>query len=98
MWIGQGTHDYFEVGDRDDLSYGEKLERYREFSDAYFQTAEFEDFRATALARLDEVGVEYFESKEFDDLAVRSIRLEVEPEAQDEMIERCRELVAQAVA
>jgi hypothetical protein len=97
MWIAQSIHDYFEVGDRVDLSYGEKLERYRELSDAYFQTDEFEEFRATALSRLEQVSVEYFASREFDDLAVRSIRLEVEPEAQDEMIERCRELVAQAV-
>jgi hypothetical protein len=38
--------------------------------------------------------VEYVESKEFDDLVVHSIRLEVEPDRHDEMIERCREHTA----
>jgi hypothetical protein len=45
-----------------------------------------------ALSDLDELTVEYVESPEFDDLLVRSIRLEVEPERQEEMIERCRSL------
>ena len=42
--------------------------------------------------------VEYVGSPEFDDLLVRSIRLEVEPERQEEMIERCRRLVHQWAA
>ena len=91
--INQNTRDYFEVGDRDDLGYREKLERYGELADAYFQADEFTAFCATALPNLDEVVVEYVESREFDDLVVRSIRLEVEPERQEEMIERSRRLV-----
>jgi hypothetical protein len=63
--------------------------------DAYFQTDRFEDFCATALPHLDEMTVEYVESREFDDLVVTAIRLEVERERQDEMIERCRRLTAQ---
>jgi len=92
MRINQSTRDYFEIGDRGDLSYEEKLERYGALADAYFQTAAFEDFRATVLGHLDELMVEYVESQEFDELVVRSVRLEVEPERQDEMIERSREL------
>ena len=92
MRLNQRTREYFEIGDRDDLAYEDKLARYGELADAYFATAEFEEFRAVALSDLDELTVEYVESPEFDDLLVRSIRLEVESERQEEMIERCRTL------
>ena len=42
--------------------------------------------------------VEYVGDPEFDDLIVHSIRLEVEPGRQEEMIERCRRLVQQWAA
>ncbi|MEO8290683.1 MAG: hypothetical protein ABI649_06770, partial [Gaiellaceae bacterium] len=98
MRINQNTRDYFEIGDNAHLAYEEKLERFGRLADAYFHTEEFEEFRATALPHLDEVMVEYVENPEFDDMLVHSIRLEVEPERQDEMIERCRGLVGQWAA
>jgi hypothetical protein len=88
------TRDYFQVGDREDLGYEQKIEHYEELSNRYFQADEFAEFRAEALPHLHELMVEYVESNEFDDLVVSSIRLEVEPERHDEMIERCRELTA----
>jgi hypothetical protein len=91
MRLNQRTREYFEVGDRD-LPYEEKLARYAALADAYFRTAEFEEFCAAVLPHLDELTVDYVESAEFDRLVERSIRLEVEPERQDEMIERCRRL------
>jgi len=48
--------------------------------------------------RLDEQTVEYVESREFGDLVVRAIRLEVERERQDLMIDRCRSLTARWAA
>jgi hypothetical protein len=98
MQINQNTRDYFEIGDRADIVYEEKLERYGQLADAYFQAEEFEDFRATVLPHLDELVVEYVGNPEFDDLLVHSIRLEVEPERQEEVIERCRRLVQQWAA
>jgi hypothetical protein len=92
MRLNQRTREYFEVGDRDDLPYEEKLARYADLADAYFQRAEFEEFCAVVLPHLDELTVDYVESSEFDDLVVTAIRLEVEPERQEEMIERCRTL------
>jgi hypothetical protein len=91
MRLNQRTREYFEVGDGD-LGYGEKLARYAELSDAYFQVPEFEEFCSTAIPHLDELTVEYVESAEFDQLVVRAIRLEVEPDRHEEMIERCRTL------
>ena len=98
MRLNQRTREYFVVGDDPALAYEEKLARYEELTDAYFRTAEFEEFRADALPHLDELTVDYVESGEFDDLLVHSIRLEVEPERQEEMIERCRGLTRQWAA
>jgi hypothetical protein len=90
MRINQNTRDYFETAD-DELSYEDRLERYRALARTYFHADEFEEFRATALSQLRELMVEYVESPEFDEeVLVRAIRLEVEPERQEEMIERCR--------
>jgi hypothetical protein len=92
MRINQRTREYFDIGDREDVAYEEKLRLYAGLVDQYFHTAEFEEFRAAALGRLDELTVDYVESPEFDDLVVTSIRLEVEPDRHEEMIERCRAL------
>ena len=70
MRLNQRTREYFEIGDDPGLTYEEKLERYAELADAYFQADRFEEFRATA-PHLDELTVEYVESAEFDDLVVR---------------------------
>jgi hypothetical protein len=71
MRINPSTGDYFEIADRDDLGYDEKLARYRELADAYLQKDEFEEFRATVLPQLEELTVEYVESPEFDELIVQ---------------------------
>jgi hypothetical protein len=93
MRISQNTRDYFAVGDRDDLSYGEKLEEYRRLADSFFQVGEYEAFCAKHLAHVDELAVEYFDSEEFDRLLVSSVT-SVFPEHEHEaMIDRHRGLV-----
>ena len=94
MRINQSTRSFFDVSDRADLTYEEKLDRYHALALSYFQAEEFAEFCATALPHLDELVVEYVEGAEFADLVVTAIRLEVEPERQEEMIERCRRQVA----
>jgi hypothetical protein len=90
MRINQTTRDYFEIGDGD-LPYEEKLARYGELADRYFQREEFEAFRAEALPHLPEVMNGYVESAEFDRLIVATVRSGVlEPEKHDELIERSR--------
>jgi hypothetical protein len=74
MRIDLDTREYYAVGDRDDLSYDDKLREYRRLADEYFETARYEEFVAEALDRLDELTVEYFESPEFDTLLVDSVR------------------------
>jgi hypothetical protein len=81
------------VGNREDLAYEEKLERYRELADAHLQAAAFAEIREAALPHLDEAMVEYIESAEFDELLVRIIRTEEQPNMQELLIERTRVLV-----
>jgi hypothetical protein len=73
MRINQTTRDYFELGDRDDLSYEEKLAGYRRLADAYFQVPEYEEFVAAKLPHLDEVLCEWVEGPDFDALLVDTV-------------------------
>jgi hypothetical protein len=91
--VYQPTRDYFAIADSN-LTYEEKLERYRALADSYFQTELFEDFRAEALPNLEETMVEYVESPEFDELIVQIIRTEEPEEKQERLIERSRTAVA----
>jgi hypothetical protein len=73
MRINQDTRNYFELGDREDLSYDEKLREYRRLTDDYFQADAFREFCDAQLPHLDELVVEYVESPEFDALLVRTV-------------------------
>jgi hypothetical protein len=74
MLVNQNSRDYFVWGDRDDLSYEEKLAKYRELADAYFQVPRYEEFCATHLGHLDELAHEWFTSTDFDDVLVHTVR------------------------
>ena len=71
MHVNQNSRDYFEWGDRDDLTYDEKLAKYRELADDYFQVDAYQEFCDTHLAHLDELAHEWFTSPEFDGVLVR---------------------------
>jgi hypothetical protein len=74
MRINQGTRDYFELGDREDLSYAEKLAGYRRLADDYFQSDEYEAFCAECLPHLDEALHDYVSGPEFDRLLVQTVQ------------------------
>jgi hypothetical protein len=93
MRINQNTRAYFEIGDREDLSYEQKLSEYRRLADEYFEVEAYEEFAATALARLDELTVAYFDSRAFDDLLVATTASTFPPHEHDEMVARYRGLV-----
>ena len=73
MRINQDTRDYLDVGDREDLSDDQKLDEYRRLADDYFQTREYEEFAAEALADLDELLHDYVEGADFDRLLVETV-------------------------
>jgi hypothetical protein len=97
MRINQDTRDYFTIGDRDDLTYKEKLREYRKLADAYFQVEQYEEFCSGALPSLDELALEYFASSEFDTLLVEVVTALFPPHEHEEMLARHRGLVAQWV-
>ena len=74
MKIDQELTRYFDVGDRTDLTYEEKIDEYGRMADEYFQAAEYHEFCQEHLPHIDEVVLEYFESQEFDDLLVSTVR------------------------
>ena len=74
MQIDLRTLDYYEVGDREDLSYEEKVREYERIADSYFETDRYHEFCEKHLGHLDEVMLEYVESSEFDGLLVDTVR------------------------
>jgi hypothetical protein len=94
MRINQDTRDYFAVGDRDDVGYGEKLNEYRRLADAYFQVEAYEEFCATALPHVHELMLEYVESPEFDDLLVGVVTTTFPLDEHEEFVAHYRGLLA----
>jgi hypothetical protein len=97
MAIDQDKRRYFDVGDRDDLSYEEKLREYRALVDDYFQVAAYEEFCASALPAMRELSVDYFGGTAFDDLLVDSVRAVFPAHEHEAMVDRHRGLVGQWV-
>jgi len=93
MAIDQDKRRYFDVGDRDDLSYEHKLEEYRRLADDYFQVEAYENFCGTALPSIREQVVGYFGSAEFDHLLVDVVRSVFPRHEEESMVARHRGLV-----
>ncbi len=74
MRINQDTRSYFDIGDRADLTYEEKLARYHELAQEYFGVERYTEFCADHLAHLDEAMVEYVEGPDFDRLLVQTVQ------------------------
>jgi hypothetical protein len=62
-----------QKADAEGWTYHQKLDAYAAIADKHFQTAEFEEFCATALVNFEQQAVEYFSSDEFDDIIVESV-------------------------
>jgi hypothetical protein len=94
MRISQTTRDYFEIGDREDLSYEEKLAEYRKLADAYFQIDEYEEFCAKKLPHLDEALVEWVEGADFDRVLVDTVQSTFPQHEQEHFVTHYRGLLA----
>ena len=94
MRINQRHADYFAIGDRDDLSYEEKLAEYRRLADDYFQVDEYEEFCATKLAHLDEALLECVDGPEFDGLLVDTVTSTFPPHEHEQFVAHYRGLLA----
>jgi len=91
------THRYFEIGDREDLSYDEKLTAYRRLADEYFESDRYYDFCDSRLAHVDEMVLEWVGSEAFDRLLVETARATYPAHEQERFISHLRGLVGQWV-
>jgi hypothetical protein len=91
------TRRYFEIGDRQDLPYHEKLEAYRRLADEHFDSERYHDFCASRLAHVDELVVDWFASPEFDDLLTETVRATYPPHEHEQFVAHLRGLVGQWV-
>lgn len=68
------TRRYFDIADREDLSYGDKLAAYRKLADDYFEVDRYADFCASRLRHIDEVVLDWVRSPDFDRLLVETVQ------------------------
>jgi hypothetical protein len=67
------TRRYFEIGDREDLTYEEKLAAYRKLADEYFEVERYRDFCDSRLAHVDEMVYDWVASPDFDKLLIDTV-------------------------
>ncbi|MFN2467776.1 MAG: RimK family alpha-L-glutamate ligase [Gaiellaceae bacterium] len=94
MRIDQDTRRYFEIGDREDLSYEDKLQAYGRLADEHFEAEAYAEFCERELGHVDELAVDYVESRAFDDLVVATVRSTFPQHEHEQMVARYRGLLA----
>ena len=98
MRVDQDTRTYFDIGDREDLSYEQKLDEYRRLADDYFELERYQEFCAEHLAHVDEAMVEYIGSPAFDRVLVETVRTTFPRHEQEQFVAHYRGLLAAWVA
>ena len=93
--VDLNTRRYFEIGDRTDLSYEEKLKAYRRLADEYFETDRYQDFCASRLGHLDELILDWVSSPDFDALLVETVRTTYPRHEHEQFVAHFRGLVGQ---
>jgi hypothetical protein len=91
------TRHYFEIGDREDLSYAEKLAAYRRLADDYFEVERYRDFCDSRLPHVDELVLDWVASPDFDRLLVDTVVSTYPPHEQERFLAHFRGLVGQWV-
>ena len=91
------TRRYFEIGDRDDLTYAEKLAAYRRLTDEYFDTERYRDFCASRLPHVDELVLDWVSSPDFDGMLVETVRSLYPEHEHEAFIAHFRGLIGQWV-
>ena len=91
------TRRYFEIADREDLSYGEKLTAYRALTDEYFDADRYRDFCDSRLSHVDDLVLDWVVSGDFDRLLVDTVRSTYPAHEHDRFVAHLRGLVGQWV-
>jgi hypothetical protein len=93
MSIDQDMRRYYAVGDRDDLTYEEKLAEYRAMVDEHFEVERYTEFCARSLPAARELSLEYFDGPAFDGLLIDSVRATFPAHEHEAMVARHRGLL-----
>jgi len=72
-WLDLETRAFFEISDRGDLDYQEKLAGYRQLADAYFAVDEYRDFCSAQLPDLGKRVYDWVTSQAFDQLLIDTV-------------------------
>ncbi|MBI3098012.1 MAG: hypothetical protein HYY93_07185 [Planctomycetes bacterium] len=86
MQVELDMNKYWAVGDRNDLTYEQKLDEYEKMSDAYFETEKFNAFCAKNLPNLDEQMLEFTKTEEFMELLRETVRIKFPAHEHEEFI------------
>ncbi len=96
--IDLDTRRYFEVADRRDLSYQEKLQAYRAIADEYFETERYSEFCATRLPHLDVMVLEWVAGPDFARLLADTVRATYPAAEQDRFLAHFSGLIGAWIA
>jgi hypothetical protein len=78
------TEKYFEIADREGLTYAARLNEYRKLADRQLDVDRYQEFCARHLADVDEITVDWVESDDFDRLLIKTV-ISTYPEHEREM-------------
>jgi hypothetical protein len=87
------TTRYFAVADEPNLSYEDKLVRYRELADEYFEADRYAEFVDTRLGQVDAMVHDWVASPEFDALLVDTVKTTYPEHEHDRFIAHFRGLL-----
>jgi hypothetical protein len=91
--IDTDTARYFEIADRADLSYQEKLDGYRRIADEHFDTDRYAEFCSSHLSHVDEMVYDWVRSANFDDLLVSTVKATYPPDEHERFVAHLRGLI-----
>jgi hypothetical protein len=91
--IDQDTRCYFDISDRDDLDYGQKLAEYRRLADAYFDVDAYRDFGEKHLPDIDRRVLDWVSGPAFDQLLTDTVRSTYPAHEQEQFVAHFRGLV-----
>ena len=92
--IDLDTRSYFDVAERGDLDYRQKLAEYRRLADAYFDVDAYRDFCAAQLPDIDQQVLDWTSGPAFDRLLIDTVTSTYPAHEQERFIAHIRGLVA----
>jgi hypothetical protein len=87
------TGPYFQIADRSDLSYADRLTAYRGLADDYFETERYQDFCRSRLGNLDEIVLDWVAGPDFDRLLVETVQSTYPTHEHDQFVDHLRGLL-----